>query len=59
MAAGKEHCTFEDYKTVKEADPDFLSIIEDIGDMSLSNSMINKKKDDEVITHADFAQYRE
>ena len=41
MAAGKEYCTYDDYKAVKEADPEFLSIIEDIGDMSLSNTLIN------------------
>ena len=27
--------------------------------MSLSNTLINQKRDDEVITHADFAQYHE
>ena len=43
MAKGKPHCIFEDYTRVKEADPEFLSVIEDIGDMSLSNTLINKK----------------
>ena len=59
MAQGKQFCTFEDYKAVKEADPEFLSIIEDIGDMSLSNTLINEKKGDETISHAELAQYHE
>ena len=55
MALGKQFCTYEDYKTVKEADPEFLSIIEDIGDMSLSNTLINEKKGDDTISHAELA----
>ena len=57
MANGKPHCIFEDYTRVKEADPEFLSVIEDIGDMSLSNTLINKKKEDQGISQEEFSAY--
>lgn len=57
LAAGRNYFTYEDYKAIKEEDPDFLSIIEDIGDLSLENANINEKHGDHSISRAEFDEY--
>ena len=57
LAGEKDFFTFEDFKNIKQKDPDFLSIIEDIGDMSLENTLINEKKQDDSVTRAEFEEY--
>ena len=57
MAGDVTYFTYENYKVIKEHDPDFLSIIEDIGDLSLENTHINQQQGDTSIPRAEFDEY--
>lgn len=57
MAKDPTYFTYDDYKVIKEKDPEFLSIIEDIGDLSLENTHLNQEKSDNSIPRAEFDEY--
>ena len=57
MAGERGYFTYDDYKAIKEEEPEFLSIIEDIGDLSLENANINEKHGDHSISRAEFDEY--
>ena len=52
MAGDTVHFTYENYKVIKEEDPEFLSIIEDIEELSLDNAKINEKHGEQTFTRA-------
>ena len=57
VAGDMSYFTYEHYKAIKEQDPDFLSIIEDTGDLSLENANINEQHGDRSIPRAEFDEY--
>ena len=57
MAGDMTYFTYEHYKAIKAEEPEFLSIIEDTGDLSLENANINEKHGDHSISRAEFDEY--
>ena len=57
VAKDKDFFNFDDYKSIKEEESDFLSIIEDIGDLSLENTQINEEKESDAISRDEFTEY--
>jgi len=56
-AKDKDFFDSADFESVKGDDSEFLSIIEDIGDLSLENTQINEEKENDAISRDEFTEY--